>query len=213
MNSFERARKPEQKQQRLDAILAATAKLMDDCAFSEITMRQIAGEAGLGKASLYHYFQTKEEVFLSLCQRDIHDWSNELETRLRALRKPNPDRVAIAIVKSLTSNPRCARQMVLLSTVIENNVSSTVVQSFKLQLLEPMAKLVALLTRLLPETSTVDLEAFPMRLHVLVAGLWPLSHPNDVVAEALAAPELAEFRIDFASQCHAMLVKLLSPSH
>ena len=57
--------------------------------------------AGLGKASLYHYFKTKEEVFIWLYLAELDSWLPDVAKRLNRLRTPTPERIAKALTDAL----------------------------------------------------------------------------------------------------------------
>ena len=52
-----------------ETVLAAAAHLMDTCGFRKMTMEAIAAEARIGKATIYGYFDSKEDVALSVIRR------------------------------------------------------------------------------------------------------------------------------------------------
>ena len=64
---------------RREEIMEACAKLYEKKSFKDITFRDIGAETTLNRSSLYNYFQTKEEIFLALFQREYELWTEELE--------------------------------------------------------------------------------------------------------------------------------------
>jgi len=71
-----RARTDVQKEDRRDAILGVARACVIESGFEAVTMNELAARAGLAKGTLYLYFRTKEEVFLSLfvdTMRDVVD--------------------------------------------------------------------------------------------------------------------------------------------
>ncbi len=84
---MKRARKPEQKEQRRDAILAAGWLLYQEQAFSAISMSGVAQQAGLAKGTLYLYFKTKEELFLAILTEKVGEFFMGLSNYLRTLPK------------------------------------------------------------------------------------------------------------------------------
>ena len=63
--SWQRARRQDQKDERIAAILEAAAELYETRDFDDVHMGAIADRVGLAKASLYEYFSTKDDVFES----------------------------------------------------------------------------------------------------------------------------------------------------
>lgn len=47
--------------------------------FSKVTMEEIAADVEMGKASLYYYFPTKEDLFKSVIQKEQELFVNEIE--------------------------------------------------------------------------------------------------------------------------------------
>ena len=48
--------------------------------FSKVTMEEIAADVGMGKASLYYYFPTKEDLFKSVIQKEQDLFVEEIES-------------------------------------------------------------------------------------------------------------------------------------
>ena len=63
---------------RREEILAACEKLYETRPFRDITIRDIGDATTFGRTSVYNYFQTREEIFLALLQREFETWTEEL---------------------------------------------------------------------------------------------------------------------------------------
>jgi len=55
---------PDWRQRRRDAILAAAAELFARKPYHDVQVDDVAKQAGVGKATLYRYFPSKEELYL-----------------------------------------------------------------------------------------------------------------------------------------------------
>lgn len=53
------------------SILDAAQKLLLKYGYAGLSMRELAEECGLAKATIYHYFQDKQEILLSVIERDM----------------------------------------------------------------------------------------------------------------------------------------------
>ncbi len=71
-----------------EEILLAAARLFTSLGFGGATTRQIAAEAGLRQASLFHYFKHKDDIFAELLDRTVQP-ALEFATRLSAI-EPAP---------------------------------------------------------------------------------------------------------------------------
>lgn len=64
---------------RKEEIINACETLYKTMSFKEITMREIANATSFTRTAIYNYFQTKEEIFLSLLAREYERWADELD--------------------------------------------------------------------------------------------------------------------------------------
>jgi AcrR family transcriptional regulator len=76
---------------RRDDLLAISARLFAEHGYDRTTMREIAAEAGIQAASLYHHFATKDEILHAV----IRDFLLGLPAAYRDIiaENPGPDRV------------------------------------------------------------------------------------------------------------------------
>ena len=57
-------RRAREKRERRESILKAAIRVYDQEGYHAITMEKIAEAAELGRATLYLYFKTKDEIFI-----------------------------------------------------------------------------------------------------------------------------------------------------
>ena len=62
----QRARSAEQKALRREAVLEAAEAYFLEVGYEAFSMAQLAKKAGLVKGTLYLYFKTREELFMTL---------------------------------------------------------------------------------------------------------------------------------------------------
>ena len=55
-----------------EEVLAAAAELFTGQGYAATTTREVAEQAGIRQASIYHYFQSKEEILASLLESTVH---------------------------------------------------------------------------------------------------------------------------------------------
>ena len=61
---------------RKEEIIKACEELYKTMSFKEITIKEIGNATSFTRTSIYNYFQTKEEIFLALLQREYERWSD-----------------------------------------------------------------------------------------------------------------------------------------
>ena len=59
---------------RKEEIIEACARLYETMSFKEITIKEIGAATSFTRTSIYNYFETKEEIFLALLQREYELW-------------------------------------------------------------------------------------------------------------------------------------------
>lgn len=77
--------KPQQKRARdkVDAILAATARLLEREGLDAVNMVAISREAGLPPATTYHYFENRLSIFTALAECTMQNIDDHLEATLK----------------------------------------------------------------------------------------------------------------------------------
>lgn len=69
--STERLREPQQRAERAARILDVAAELLTRHGYRRVTMDDVAGEAGIGKGTVYLHWKTREQLFGAVLARDV----------------------------------------------------------------------------------------------------------------------------------------------
>lgn len=208
---WQRARQPEQKASRRDAILDAAAVRFDAAGYEGVVLNALAADVGLAKSNLYRYFESKEAICLQLLQ-DAHDaFLIDAVAALDALpAHAPPEAVGRALAAALVAHPRLCALASIVSSVLERNVEPERIVNHKAWYLQGGLHLLGALSRVLPDLDALRGFQFLRLAYALVTGLWPGAHPPAAVARALDGhPEFALLRIDFARDLETGLVALL----
>ena len=67
--------------ERKEEVINACKKLYQKLDFKDINIKLIGSEISVGRTSIYNYFQTKEEIFLALLEREYLKWNEDLSSR------------------------------------------------------------------------------------------------------------------------------------
>lgn len=65
-----------------DTILNAAFEVFRANGFANASMKDIAMEAGLGKGTIYEYFQNKEDLFIQVVKAKLSHFFNEMNSRI-----------------------------------------------------------------------------------------------------------------------------------
>jgi AcrR family transcriptional regulator len=206
---FRRARAPERKLERRDAILDVAEERVLREPYAAIRMEDVALRLGLTKGTLYLYFPTKEALFLAVMRRGFARFFARAGAALAAGRATHEE-AADALLGALAASPALPHLASVLHTVLEHNVADAEIAAFKHFLREEVLALGARIDRALrwPAGSGAQLL---LRFHVLLIGLHHVSTPSRGVARALADDALALFRIDFSTELARMLRQVMQP--
>jgi AcrR family transcriptional regulator len=208
--SFQRARRPEQKEQRRQDILAAASTLGTRDGVRAVTLTDIAAEAGVHKSAVLRYFETREAVFLLLTAEAWQDWATAVD---EALRQPTEvGDVAGVLAATLAERPLFCDLLAHAPLHLERGVSEQEVRGFKLTVLDAVDRIVQALTTALPgltSTQAVDLVA---GVTAMAAGLWQTANPPETLARLYAQdPRLGgHAAIEFTPRLTRMIAMLLT---
>ena len=82
----QRARRDEDKAERVGAILAAAREVWAQSSWSDFSVGAVAGRAGIVKGTVYIYFPTKEHLLLALYECLFHEYFDDVDRALRTRR-------------------------------------------------------------------------------------------------------------------------------
>jgi TetR/AcrR family transcriptional regulator len=205
-----RAIREDQKERRRGELLDVAWRLFRERPYGEITVSEVAREAGLAKGTVYLYFETKEEMFLSALERQLVSWFEHLDGRLQEMRGGcDVSGVVALLCGSLEERPALVRALAIMHGVFEQNVSFGATMRFKRTLHFRLTRTGSLLEECLPLLSVGDGLRFLLRAHALIVGLWHFADPAPSSRRALEEPGMEGFRVDFAHEFSETIRALL----
>ena len=92
-------RKKEERQLRKIRIIEGALKVFNDVGIEKTTMDEIAVESGFGKATLYYYFTSKDEVFVEIMEEGWRKLWEGIESRI--VEEVGPKEKFMSIVKKM----------------------------------------------------------------------------------------------------------------
>ncbi len=210
MTGPRRARSVEDKQQRRQDILDRAWELFQARPWAELTMSDVAESAGLSKAALYRYFDTKEALFLEVEAARLGEWLEALGTDLDRLPRPaSPELVGTLVADSLVGRPGLPRLLALLHVSLEHNVPFDAALAFKRALHDWLVRLGGQLEGALGNLPAGAGLAAALQLHALCIGLWQMADAGPIMKRLLQKPELRPLRVEFHPALEAGAATLL----
>lgn len=105
------ALKKQEKQARRDIIISAAERVFSNKPFIEVTIRDIAKEAGISHASIYRYFPDQQTLFVEAFLRGADHIIQFLEELINAEKKVSIEKVTDKFISYLIENDRYFRMM------------------------------------------------------------------------------------------------------
>lgn len=194
-------------------MLDAARHLLDSRAFRDIAVREIPDQLGLAKGTIYRYFGSKEEVFLSVLDQELTDFGDSVIAGLEPLAASNDfEAVCTVLSENAVARPRLCELMSVLPTILEHNASEDAVRGLKLTLESVVGGMSEALAAALPCLDETRMPSLVMSFYSLATGLWSSAHPSAAVAEVLDDPAFANLRIDFDQHLYASVLALFKGS-
>lgn len=203
---FQRARTREQVEARRGEILDACQALFQECDYDDITLKAIAERTSISRTSLYSYYQTRDEVFLGLLEREYLGWHKELEKGLVRETPLDADELCAFLADSMLERTTMRRLLSVNLTDIENKSSLAQLCSFKRNAVRPVKDTIRQLTaRTFPNADEADRERFHNLFLLLVFNLYPYAHLTPKQAEACKIAGIEEPAVDERDLCFASI--------
>ena len=122
---------PEIIAQRREEIVGACEQLYQTMSFKDITLKEIGKVTSFSRPTIYNYFQSKEEIFLALFEREYDRWNADLEMILNSDQEYSGDQLADRIAGSLERRAQLLRLLSMNNFDMEENSRGELLTSFK----------------------------------------------------------------------------------
>ena len=207
---FQRARRPEHKEQRREAILAAARAVATRDGVRAVNLGDIAAEVGVHKSALLRYFETREEIYLQLTSDCWLDWIDGLRAELPGA-EPTPAGVAAAVTRTLVARPLFCDLLIHAPLNLERNVSLDAVRAYKMASIERVAIVSELLGDAVTGLGQAGGRKAVAAITAFAAAFWQVSHPPETLARFYEeAPEFGHTVLDFAGRLEELTAAVLT---
>ena len=178
---------------RREEIVDACAHLYETMSFKDITIREIGKVTSCTRTSIYNYFQTREEIFLALLQREYASWSEQLAAIARGSGPLTRDQLADAIARTLEDRRVMLRLISTNLNEIEENSRLERLVEFKRVYGQSFAEVQACLALLEPAMDERERDTFVMLFFPFIYGIYPYAAVTPKQREAMQQAGM-EFR-------------------
>ncbi len=170
---------------RREEILAACRKLYESLSFREITLKEIGRQTSFTRTSIYNYFETKEEIFLALFQREYELFAEELDALCRQKAALSLDELAAELAHALDNRPLMLKLLSMNLYDMEANSRMERLVEFKTAYGASKDALDRCLVRFLPGLGEEGRQTFLYAFLPFVYGLYPYTVVTDKQRQAM----------------------------
>ena len=186
---------PERTAARKEEIINACEKLYQTMSFKDITLKEIGNETSFSRPTIYNYYQTKEEIFLALFEREYVRWNDELQIILRDNRKLTKTELAEKLAASLANRQQLLKLLAMNNYDMEENSRPELLNSFKVAYGESIKNVCSILTKFCPKKSDQEIQNIIYIFFPFMFGIYPYTAVTDKQKKAMK-----EAKVDFVYQ-------------
>ena len=194
---------------RREEIIAACEKLYKTVRFKNITLKDIGKATTFTRTSIYNYFQTKEEIFLALLQKEYEMWIG----RLRQIREGNdqmePLEFADALAHSLEERETLLKIMSMNHYDMEENSRMERLIDFKVVYGRSLTEVKSCLDKFFVKMTLQDKQDFIYSFFPFMFGIYPYTVVTEKQKQAMERANVNYVYMSVYEIVYAEVKKLL----
>ena len=200
---------PELIAQRREEIINACEQLYRTMSFREITLKEIGKITSFSRPTIYNYFETKEEIFLALFQREYDRWNEDLTAILEENEKLTKAELAEKIAASLAGREQLLKLLAMNNYDMEANSRPERLVAFKESYGRSLGLMRELLLKFCPDMGGTEIRNFIYIFFPFMFGIYPYTAVTEKQKTAMK-----DAGIDYVYQTvyeltHSCLIRLL----
>ena len=170
---------------RKEEIMNACASLYETMGLNDITICDIGAKTSFTRTSIYNYFQTKEEIFLALLQREHEAWIADLEALSRGRESMPVDEFAHALASTLEKRGCMLKLMSMNLYDMERNSRLENLVAFKKTYAGARQAVARCLEQFVPAMTADDVRGFLYAFFPFLFGVYPYTSHTEKQKEAM----------------------------
>ena len=170
---------------RKEEIVAACAELYESMSFKEITLKEIGAATSFTRTSIYNYFETKEEIFLALLQKEYELWVRAMDAVMADQAALTRDGMAQVLARTLTDRPRLLRLLSMNLYDMEANSRPERLAEFKVAYGASLSTVSLMVERYVPEMDEAARQQFLYAFFPFIYGIYPYTSVTEKQKNAM----------------------------
>ena len=196
---------------RKEEIINACASLYETMGFKDITIRDIGEKTSFTRTSIYNYFQTKEEIFLALLQREHSAWAADLEEILASCKALSAAAFADRLAHTLEKRGCMLKLMAMNLYDMEGNSRMENLVAFKKEYARAMRAITCCLEKFFPRMTAKDIQEFLYAFFPFLFGVYPYTTVTPKQQEAMELAQISHARYSIYDIVRPLAARLLLP--
>ncbi len=172
---------------RREEIISACEKLYQTMNFKDITIIEIGKITSFTRTSIYNYFNTKEEIFLALHQKEYELWIDELEKIISENENLKAEEFAKLLAKSLENRRQLLKLMSMNHFDMEMNSRQENLIEFKKVYGKSLRTVKNCLDKFFPAKSEAEKQNFLYAFFPFIYGIYPYTVVSQKQIDAMDA--------------------------
>ena len=138
-----------------------------------MTIARIGECISLKRPAIYNYFQTKEEIFLALLQREYEQWAEEFDSMTDSRDAMTRDEIASELARSLEKRVRMLKLFSMNHFEMEANSRLENLTEFKTAYGKSLNAVKKCLEKFCPDMSEKNIQDFIYSFFPFIYGIYP----------------------------------------
>ena len=198
---------------RREEIIAACRRLYETMSFKEITLKEIGQQTSFTRTSIYNYFETKEEIFLALLQREYELFVEDLNHLCEEKNSLSGDELASELAHALERRMMMLKLLSMNLYDMEANSRMERLIDFKAAYGESKNAVDRCLQKFCPELDEAARQTFLYAFLPFVYGLYPYTMVTEKQKEAMNVAGISYVYMSTYDMAYTSIRTLLKGLH
>ena len=194
---------------RREEIIKACNELYKNVNFKDITIKQIGEKTIFSRTSIYNYFQTKEEIFLALFQREYEMWIDDLNKMYVENENQSKEEFASGLAHTIEKRPTLLKLLSMNMYDMEENSRMEVLIEFKRAYGDSIKTVKKCLDKFFKNMNEREKQEFLFSFFPFMYGIYPYTFVTDKQKESMQKAEVPFEYMTIYELAYKEILKLL----
>lgn len=194
---------------RREEIINSCDELYKNENFKDITIKQIGEKTTFSRTSIYNYFQTKEEIFLALFQREYEMWIDDLNKMYDENENLSKEEFASGLAHTIEKRPTLLKLLSMNMYDMEENSRMEVLIEFKRAYGDSIKTVKKCLDKFFKNMNEREKQEFLFSFFPFMYGIYPYTFVTDKQKESMQKAEVPFEYMTIYELAYKGILKLL----